>query len=108
MDFPDLNSADQLDEKCISNGIITHPVQIALQDPIANNVMHQVAKHSESHNDTRDDLLSSRRYFLGRVKCEFRLYIAVECLHAHKDEIELQRNVDPIWLKPDEQKVYRH
>ena len=108
MDFADLNRTDQLDEKRISNGIVAQPVQITLQDSIACDIMHQVTKHSESDNYTRDYPLSSRRYFLSGVKCKFRLYIAVECLHAHKDEIELQRNVNPIWLKPNEQKVYRH
>ena len=87
MDFPDLNRADKFDEKRIPNGIITQPVQITLQDSIASNIMHQVAKHSESNNYARDYSLSSRWYFLGRVKCKFRIYIAVECLHAHQDEV---------------------
>ena len=60
MHFADLDRAYEFDKKCIPDSIVAYPVQIALQDPIANDIMHKVAKYCESHDNTRDGSLGTR------------------------------------------------
>ena len=67
--------------------------------------VNQEAYDYHSHDATCNSVLGFCRDFSCSVSSKFSIYIAVESLHPDNDEICMQRDTDPIWIKPGKEHV---